>query len=358
MSLGAPDLPLMDKLIAAREVGFLGVEMYMEDLVEFAKWRVSEKRAISAAETTANADDAPALRGAARHVRSMCDKLSLKVVSLQPFRNFDGLTDPALRAQSLQLFELWLEIAEILGADLIGVPATLPTADNLRSAYTDDPQAAANDLKLLAAMAKPYGIQVAYENLCFSAHVQDWEQAWERIQLACADGKTDNLVFLQDTFNFCGKRYIDTDRPSGVRVNGDENLQHSLERLLEELDMTKMPLFQIADAECMGETLTKDHPWRRDSGHGALMALSRNGRLFPLEEGAYLPVSNIAKAMAEKGWSGWVSMEIFARNTAKDGRTTIFRHADRAWASWERLATELGWQVKSGRMQGVRSNGR
>ncbi|KID95524.1 4-hydroxyphenylpyruvate dioxygenase, partial [Metarhizium majus ARSEF 297] len=335
MSLGSSTLhPLDVKLKVAAAKGFLGVEMYWDDLVQYSV-QFRPKPPSHAAH------DAVAVLVAATNVANLAARLGLKILSLQPFRNFDGLTDPGLREKRLDEFRLWLATARRLGADIIGVPSTLPTVS--AGDYTDNRHAIAADLAKLSRAAKAQGIRVAYENLCFAAHVRDWHQAWDRIELA---REPDGLLFLPDTFNICGRTYMDPEAAGGRTPNAEADLRASLARLVDTVPMCRMPLLQVADAELPDEPLTQDHPWRKEAGLVPLMALSRNARLFPFEERGYLPVVSVIQALVGAGWEGWVSMEVFSRTTAVHGEETIWEHAERAWESWEKLARVMGWPAR------------
>ncbi|OAQ70606.1 4-hydroxyphenylpyruvate dioxygenase [Pochonia chlamydosporia 170] len=337
MSMGSPAHALDTKLKAAASKGFLGIELYWDDLHAYSF--LLGNQVSDAGETAASRRRA--LLCAASEVAKLAETLGLRIISLQPFRNFDGLRNREVRRQRVDEFKLWLAVARELGTDTIGVPSTLPTVRG--EDYTGDVEAAAEDLRQLCRLAKEEGIRVAYENLCFAAYVQDWEEAWERIRLA---GEVGNLVFLPDTFNLCGRRYMDPEEESGRAAHASANLQASLERLVDVVPMSKMPILQVADAERLEVPLTEDHPWRKESGLVPLMALSRNARLFPFEKRGYLPILHVIQILAEAGWEGWVSMEVFTRTAAVPGERTIWEHADRAWRSWQKLADSMGWAVR------------
>ncbi|OAA43243.1 Xylose isomerase-like, TIM barrel domain protein [Metarhizium rileyi] len=336
MSLGSPAHSLDTKLRAAATKGFLGVELYWDDL-----WHYSRQfRGQMAEAAQASARNAAMLQ-AASEVARLAGTLGLRIVSLQPFRNFDGLVNERVRGQRIQEFHLWLSVARRLGTDIIGVPSTLPTV--CEDDYVGDGHAAAAHLRELCGLAGSQGIRVAYENLCFAAHVRDWEQAWERIRLA---GEPGNLLFLPDTFNICGRTFMDPEAVGGRRLHGAEELQLSLKRLVDAVPVSRMPVLQVADAETPLVPLTEDHPWRKDAGLVPLMALSRNARLFPFEKGGYLPVLSVVQVLVAAGWEGWVSMEVFSRTTLVEGASTVWEHADRAWAAWEKMAAFMGWAVR------------
>ncbi|KAG8407946.1 hypothetical protein J3458_020252 [Metarhizium acridum] len=339
MSLGSSALhPLDVKLKIAAAKGFLGVEMYWDDLFQYSLQFRDEPCSCAAQEAAASSF---AVLVAATDVANLAASLGLEILSLQPFRNFDGLTDPGLREKRLDEFRLWLATARRLGAGIIGVPSALPTVK--AADYTDNRHAIAADLAKLSRLAKAQGIRVAYENLCFAAHVKDWHQAWDRIELA---REPDGLLFLPDTFNICGRTYMDPEEACGKMPNAEAGLRASLQRLVDTVPMARMPLLQVADAELPDSPLTADHPWRKEAGLVPLMALSRNARLFPFEERGYLPVVSVIQALVSAGWEGWVSMEVFSRTTAAQGEETIWEHAKRAWESWEKLAHVMGWEAR------------
>ncbi|KAK2612067.1 hypothetical protein QQS21_001916 [Conoideocrella luteorostrata] len=339
MSLGSSTLHALDtKLKVAAAKGFIGIEMYWDDLLQYS---LLFRNKMTSYNTYGATENSFAIFEAADDIANLAARLRLKIISLQPFRNFDGLTNPDLREKRLEEFRLWLAIARRLGSDIIGVPSTLPTVD--AADYTGNRHTAAADLAKLSRLAEAQGIRVAYENLCFAAYVKDWHQAWERIQLA---RQPENLLFLPDTFNLCGQTYMDPEETCGKRPNATIELRRSLQRLVDTVPMHRMPLLQVADAELPDSPLTHDHSWRKEAGLVPLMALSRNARLFPFEEKGYLPISSVVQSLVNAGWEGWVSMEVFSRTTAVEGEETIWEHATRAWRSWERLAGSMGWQVR------------
>lgn len=334
MSLGSTTHPLNTKLEVAALKGFRGIELYWDDLAQYSLSRVAQTP--SPPELISDT-----ILEAASEIAKLAKSLRLKIVSLQPFRNFDGLINRKLRKRRLEEFQVWLAVAHILGTDIIGVPSTLPTVN--KADYTGDRFAAAADLKFLVKLAKRCGIRIAYENLCFGEHVKDWKQAWDRIKIARSP---ENLLFLPDTFNICGRTYMDPEEESGKQPNADSDLRDSLKMLVDKVPMSRMPLLQIADAEALDLPLTEDHPWRKETGLGPLMALSRNARVFPFEKKGYLPVLSVVQALVDAGWEGWLSMEVFSRTTNVEGEATILEHADRAWASWETLAGSMGWDAR------------
>ncbi|KAF7564084.1 hypothetical protein G7046_g18 [Stylonectria norvegica] len=336
MSLGQPGIhPLDKKLAAAAARGFQGVEIYWDDLVAHAKLFDPQDP------LGQSGDDALNMMPAARHIRALCDELGLQIISLQPFRNYDGIIDPVLHQKRLAEFAIWLDVADVLKASVIGVPATI---DASPATHTDNSKTIVRDLVELAALAEPHGVRLAYENLCFGAHVQSWQHAWEMVRRT---DRLDTVVFLPDTFNICGDVFADPTRPDGTVPAAHEALSRSLDECIATVPPSSVPFLQVADAELLAQPLTPEHPWLRAPGvRNAKMAWSRHARLFPLEEGGYLPIVAVVEALVKTGWVGWVSMEVFSRTTEGEGERTILRLAERAWKSWEALAGRMGWEVR------------
>ena len=331
MSLGKPGLHSLEtKLRAASAMGFQGIELFWDDLEAFAQ----DKNEDQGGHVGKND-----LLEAARKIKRLCIALNLEIISLQPFRDYDGLRNPTLHRHRLTEFRNWLLIAQELHTKVIGVPPTI-NAD-VRT-HTGDQAIIILDLIDLAALAKPYGICIAYENLYFGAHVRSWQNAWEIVEKT---GELDTVKFLPDTFNICGDVYADPTRSDGQNLNAAEELRSSLEDLVVTLPPSSIPFIQVADAERLPKPITPSHAWMKGCTN-AKMAWSRNARLYPLEKTGYLPVIDVVKAVVETGWSGYVSQEVFTRATQVEGEETIWELADRAWKGWERLAKKMRWKVR------------
>ncbi|KAI5455846.1 xylose isomerase-like protein [Mariannaea sp. PMI_226] len=283
---------LETKLEAASKVGFQGIELFWDDLMSYTE-RSSHQ--IAPFSYTQNCHEK--IVSAASDVRQLCDRLNLK-----------------------------LSVAQELGADTIGVPSAIGNIGSADYGLTGDSTTLAKDLVELAVLAIPYGIRIAYENLCFAAHIQDWSQAWGVI---CQTGKPGNIVFLPDTFNICGALFADPSARSGIARGGEELLGCSLQKLTSLVPMNNMPLLQGADAAFMHEPLVAGHPWL-STGMSSKMAWSRNARLFPFEYGGYLPITAVVKTLVAAGWCGWVSMEVFSRSLGTEGEEAIWKNASRA----------------------------
>ena len=345
MSLGAAGMhSLIAKLEFIATKGFQGVEIFWDDLIVHAAEQAgvapppSPKRGSHWDSASFPKD---LVLSAATSISELCRELDLTIISLQPFRNYDGIMDKSVHDSRLEEFKFWLQVSECLGNKAIGVPSTI-AADPEGPTYTGNPEALANDLHEIADLAKPYGIRIAYENLCFGKHIQSWDQAWDVISRS---GAMDCIDFLPDTFNLCGDMYADPASIEGSYEKGEQMLQIGMQALTKTIPLSNLSFLQLADGEFMSPPLGPDHPWRLDGCSHPKMAWSRNARCFPFEENGYLPVLPVVKALVNAGWSGWVSMEVFSRTTRVEGNKTIRDHAERAWNSWEKLAKTMNWPV-------------
>jgi 4-hydroxyphenylpyruvate dioxygenase len=167
---------LEEKLAAAAQVGFDGVELFESDLVS------------SAASPT--------------DVRLRAVDLGLTIELYQPFRDFEGVPFGLLTA-NLRRAERKFQLMAELGVDLLLVCSTVSPA-----AVPDDALAAAQ-LRDLAELAAAHGVRVAYEALAWGRHVRDYDHAWKIVSAA----DHPNLGLCLDSFHILS-RGLD---PAGIR---------------------------------------------------------------------------------------------------------------------------------------------
>lgn len=142
---------LDDKLVAAAEAGFDGVEIFEADLLA--------------------ATDTPA------EVGKRCAELGLTVDLYQPFRDFEAVPD-AVFGRNLRRAERKFEVMRQLGAD------TLLVCSSVSADAIDDDELAARQLRALAERAAAHGIRVAYEALAWGRFVDTWEHSWRIVERA------------------------------------------------------------------------------------------------------------------------------------------------------------------------------
>jgi 4-hydroxyphenylpyruvate dioxygenase len=138
---------LDDKLLAAAEAGFDGVELFEADLV--------------------NASLAPG------EIRARAEALGLTIDLYQPFRDFEAMPEPDFRRAQAKF-----DVMEALGAP------TMLVCSNVSPAATDDDALAASHLHALASLADERGLRIAYEALAWGRHVNDYAHAWEIVAAA------------------------------------------------------------------------------------------------------------------------------------------------------------------------------
>lgn len=142
---------LEDKLSAAAQAGFDGVEIFEPDLVA-SSWSPSR-------------------------IRGHCVDSGLSVDLFQPFRDFDA-QDPAALAGNLRRAERKFDLMAELGADTVLVCSSV-----WPQAVTDDDQLA-EQLHALATRAGERGIRIAYEALAWGRHVNTYEHSWDVVRRA------------------------------------------------------------------------------------------------------------------------------------------------------------------------------
>lgn len=326
-SLGRAWLHDLDyKIEQAAQAGFKGIEIFYEDL-EYAARKLS-------------GNDDPShdhILEAASHVRLVCQASGLKIIGLQPFMFYEGLKDRQRHARLVEKMKFWLQIVKRLGTTIIQIPANFLPAEQL----TGDFDLIATDLRQIADIgaAETPTVRFAYENLCWSTHINTWERLWDIVNRV----DRHNFGMCLDTFNIAGRVWADPASPTGKTPDADDDLKESLQRLVKEVDVSKVFYIQVVDAERMESPLVAGHPFHVE-GQPARMSWSRNARTFIYEEdrGAYLPSEKIAKAIIfELGYTGYVSMELFSRTMSEDGQHVPDAHAKRGIAAWQKFQERL-----------------
>jgi len=155
---------LDEKLEAIAQAGFTGVEIFENDLLTF--------------------DGSPA------DVRRIVADLGLKIVTFQPFRDFEGMPEPQ-RSRTFDRAERKFDVMQELGCDLLMICSNV-APDSLGGI-----DRAAEDFRELGDRAAARGFRVAYEALAWGRHVNDYRDAWEIVRRA--DHPAVGLVL--DTFH-------------------------------------------------------------------------------------------------------------------------------------------------------------
>ena len=142
---------LDEKLQAAHEAGFDGVEIFEPDLIA-SPWSPEQ-------------------------IRARADELGLSLDLYQPFRDFEGV-GPELLDENLRRAAAKFGLMNRLGIE------TMLLCSNVATARSGDEQLAATQLRLLGDVAERFGTRVAYEALAWGRFVDSYETASRIVRLA------------------------------------------------------------------------------------------------------------------------------------------------------------------------------
>lgn len=314
-SLGQHESHELDqKIRSAAKHGFAGVEVVYGDLEMYAKSRGLE------------------LAAAAKAIRQLCQENHVAVLALAPFEAYEGDKSPL--DQRLRKAQHWFDMARILGAEFLQVPAQFSVDCD------GDEDVIASDLRRLSDLgsaAQPV-VAVAYEPMSWSTHVSTWQATLRIIEKV---GRPSFGLCL-DSFHVLTKLWGNNRDASGRYPDADARLAKSLASFKREFPLDKLFYVQLSDGEKFDPPYSMRHPWFLE-GEAAEFTWSRHGRPFPGETqyGAYLPVGEFLKAcVVDKGFKGWVSMEIFDRRMT-ESNYSIEDAAARGAKSWEYLLHEV-----------------
>ncbi|TGG93397.1 sugar phosphate isomerase/epimerase and 4-hydroxyphenylpyruvate domain-containing protein [Natronospirillum operosum] len=245
---------LPEKVAAIADAGFDGLELFENDLTAFD--------------------------GTAIQAGRMIAERGLELVTLQPFRDFEGL-EGRQRKQALDRAERKFDLMQELGTDLLMVcssvhPDALPGLSR-----------AAEDFHELGERARRRGLRVAFEALAWGRHIHDYRDSWEVVRRA--DHPAVGLVL--DTFHIFSRQ---TDLNTIGSIPSD-----------------RIFLVQTADAP----RLSMDH-----------LSWSRHYRCFPGQ--GELQMADFMRLLEETRYDGPLSHEIFndvfrmghSDQTARDGQ--------------------------------------
>lgn len=254
---------LRAKLEAIAAAGFDGVEIFETDLLTF--------------------------EGQAKDVRRLCEDLGLEIVTLQPFRDFEGLPEP-LRSRAFSRAERKFDLLQELGTDLFFV------CSNVSPHSLGGLERIAEDLYELGERARRRGLRVGYEALAWGRHINDYRDAWEVVRRVNHPA----VGLILDTFHIFSKNL---ELSTLCRIPGE-----------------KIYLVQVADAPALEMGAL---PW------------SRHFRNFPGQ--GQFPLKQFMDALRETGYRGYLSLEVFndqfrtapPKETALDGyRSLVYLQED------------------------------
>ena len=208
-------------------------------------------------------NDFLAFDGSPADVGKMVRDHGLEITLFQPFRDFEGMPEPH-RSRTFDRAERKFDIMQQLGTDLVLV------CSNVSPVSLGGIDRAAADFHELGERAAKRGLRVGYEALAWGRHISDHRDAWEIVRRA----QHPNIGIILDSF-------------------------HSLARKIDINSIRSIPkesifIVQLADAPLIDMDL---------------LYWSRHFRNMPGE--GDLGVTDFTAAIAETGYDGYFSLEIF-----------------------------------------------
>ncbi|KAJ5631410.1 uncharacterized protein N7484_011510 [Penicillium longicatenatum] len=308
------------KLEAAKSHGFDGVEVAFECLDAHA------------ATFTSPTTRSEKLRAAASDVYSKANSISLSLIALNPFRDYDGLKSTEEVDARLQEAELWCQLCQIMRIPIFQICSALYPIDESR--ITSDPIVIAANMRKLGLLAQRYNLRVGYEAPAWGIHKNTWQHIQEVIDIV----NLPNVGHCLDTFHIASREAGDPfNEASPVRKDGHSRLQKSLDELKRTVDAKNIVYLQLSDA-IVADPEQKGYPVK-DLKQPPFMTQSRNCRIFPCEAhlGGTLPAVEVAKAIFDIGYNGWVSMEVFHTDMFETRASVPDGWAKRGMESWRQV---------------------
>ncbi|MEY2890968.1 MAG: hypothetical protein RJA98_876 [Pseudomonadota bacterium] len=215
----------------------------------------------------------------------------LRVTGFQVMRDFEGLSGH-LRDYKLDIAKGMLEMCAALGArDLLVCSSTSQHASG-------DLDAMAKDLRMLAMLAVPLRIRIAYEALSWGLHVNEFTTAWEVVCRADCP----NLGLGLDSFHiFAANTSLDD---------------------IDYLDPSRIFLVQLSD-----------FMWQETRSFEERMSTARHFRVFPGEGVHSEQLADLVKRLDKLGYAGDYSFEVFNDDYQQLPLPTVAERARKS-AAW------------------------
>lgn len=213
----------------------------------------------------------------------------LEITLFQPFRDFEGMPEPH-RSRLFDRAERKFDIMQELGTDLVLV------CSNVSPLALGGIDRAVADFHELGERAAKRGLKVGYEALAWGKHISDHRDAWEVVRRT----NHPNIGIILDSFHTLSRQ---------IDINS-----------IRSIPKEKIFIVQLADAPLIDMDL---------------LYWSRHFRNMPGE--GDLPVEAFTSAVAETGYDGYFSLEIFndqfrggsAKAIAADGHRSLITLGDR-----------------------------
>ncbi len=235
--------PLAAKLAAVRQAGFGQVMLSARDLTGHAG-------------------------GVADAIVTVRDS-GLRVTGFQVLRDFEGLSGH-LHDYKLDIARSMLEMAAAVGSPI------LLACSSTSSHASGEPDLIARDLRKLAMLALPLGIDVAYEGLSWGRTINEYTTAWDAVRRA----DMPNLGLCIDSYHLIATK--------------------SALAAIEQVDPSRIFLVQLAD-----------FLWNEVPTQEERITTARTFRVFP-GEGVHSPILiELVKLLDSIGYGGDYSFEVF-----------------------------------------------
>jgi hypothetical protein len=257
--------PLEAKLKAIGEAGFSQVMLSARDVVGHADGLQAAVKAVKAS--------------------------GLRVTGFQVLRDFEGLSGH-LHAYKVDVAKSMLEMCHALGAKVLLVCSSTSVH------ATDDKVHLAKDLRKLAMLALPLGIKVAFEGLSWGRTINQYDQAWDIVQMA----DFPNLGLGLDSFHMLATKSALDD--------------------LELIDPEKIFLVQLAD-----------FMWQEIRSVEERITTARHFRVFPGEGVHSEALAEVVKRLFDMGYRGDYSFEVFNDDYQQMPLPTVAQRAFKS-AQW------------------------
>ena len=215
----------------------------------------------------------------------------LRVTGFQVLRDFEGLTGN-LHEYKIDVAKSMLEMCAALGSKVLLICSSTSVH------ATDDRDVIARDLRKLAMLAMPLGINIAYEGLSWGRHINEFPQAWDVVCRA----DVPNLGIGIDSFHiFATRTPLDA---------------------LDELDPARIFLVQLAD-----------FMWQEIRSVEERITTARTFRVFPGEGVHSEQLTEIVTRLDRLGYEGDYSFEVFNDDYQQMRPETVAERGFRA-AQW------------------------
>lgn len=254
---------LSEKLEAIAAAGFRGVEIFENDLLSYG--------------------------GSPSDLAKEVADLGLKVVTFQPFRDFEGVPD-AQRVRTFDRAERKFDVMQEIGCNLLMV------CSNVSPDSFGGVDRAASDFYELGERAVKRGLRVAFEALAWGRHINDYRDAWEVVRRAGHPA----IGLVLDTFHTCARK-------------------------------TELRTLHAIPGDCIFLVQLADAPWLDMD----FLSWSRHFRCFPGQ--GEMPLTEFMEALLNTGYDGEFSLEVFndqfragsPRSLAVDGQRSLIYLMDR-----------------------------